>query len=105
VTVLIREQGLVDLLVPGERRRAARVSAIGHGHVLLTLFGLPIETTLTGRPTDARTSDDPEVDPLLGAGRIVRVQGDGEYAVEFGPWPEGELRRLRLLLDTGRVQA
>ena len=193
-TTLIREQGLVDLLIPGERRRAARVSAIGHGHVLLTLFGLPIEATLTGAPTDARielvgddgvsrlegriahggdpraltfepfdpaalpqrrsadrveldrellverrtgasatarvvdiseggvrfrsaaafrlghavdlafTSDDPDVDPLLGAGQIVRVQGDGEYAVEFGPWPEGELRRLRILLETGRVQ-
>ncbi len=193
VSPLIREQGLVDLLIPGERRRAARVSAIGHGHVLLTLFGTPIEATLSGSPTAARlelvgehgvsrmegriahggdpraltfepddpaalpqrraaervdldrellverrtgsaatgrivdiseggvrfrtaaafrlghavdlafTSDDEGVDALLGSGQIVRLHGEGEYAVEFGPWPEGEQRRLKLLLETGRV--
>lgn len=64
-TAELHEQGLVDLLVPGELRRAVRVSAIGHGHVLLRLFGAP-----------SRRSDGPAVLELVGAGApIERVEG------------------------------
>lgn len=64
MTVELREQGLVDLLVPGEPRRAVRVSAIGHGHVLLRLFGRP-----------AQTGEGPAVLELVGGESVGRVEG------------------------------
>lgn len=159
----IHEHGLVDLLLPGSERRAARVNAIGHGHLLLTLFGDPVgeeigvaalelvgargvdrvegrvahggdPRTLTFEPLDPallpqrRGAPRVEVDrevvleypdgasatgrtvdvsegglrfrcaeafapgqavtvvfgpELSGAGHVIRVQGDGEYAVAF----------------------
>lgn len=185
----ILEHGLVDLLLPGAERRAARVKAIGHGHVLLTLFGEPVgrevgpdaaaaalelvmasgvarvegtvahggdPRALTFAPADPailpqrrsapRVSLDREVllehagssttgrvidlsqgglrfrsasgfapghaveitfaadgggAPLHGTGRILRVDGEGLYAVEFARWPQAARRRLRKLIESG----
>ena len=79
-TTELHEHGLVDLLVPGEARRAARVSAIGHGHVLLRLFGAP-----------AQRGDGPAVLELVGAGNPVErvegrlAQGGDPLALVFEP--------------------
>lgn len=60
----LHEHGLVDLLVPGEARRAVRVAALGHGHVLLRLFGAP-----------AQTGEGPAVLELVGGDSVGRVEG------------------------------
>ena len=181
------EDGLVDLLVPGAERRAARVKAIGHGQVLLTLMGPPADSAagpaalelvdgegvdhvegyvtrgedpraLTFEPTDPvilpqrrdaprvqlegdvlierpggisssgrivdlssggvrlRTADELALGRMVwltfasenrelstsGAGRVVRADADGEYAVEFLDWPEGERTRLAGLMQPPR---
>jgi hypothetical protein len=64
----ILEHGLVDLLLPGAQRRAARVGAIGHGHVLLTLFGGPADPGI-GAGCTAVTLE------LVGADGVARVEG------------------------------
>lgn len=64
----LREHGLVDLLVPGEERRSARVSAIGHGHLLLTLFGPPVGPEVGPETTIAALE-------LLGDRGVTRVEG------------------------------
>lgn len=60
----LHEHGLVDLLVPGEARRAVRVSAIGHGHLLLRLFGRPVGV-----------GHGPAVLELLGGRAVTRLEG------------------------------
>jgi hypothetical protein len=186
----ILEHGLVDLLLPGAERRAARVKAIGHGHVLLTLFGEPVGSAVgpdataatlevvgeagvarvtgrvahggdpraltfepadpgvlpqrrsaprvsldrelllerrpggsaTGRvvdvseggvrfrsaggfeleqPVEVTFAPDGDGRPLRGTGRVLRIDGEGLYAVEFARWPQAARRRLRRLIESG----
>jgi hypothetical protein len=89
----ILEHGLVDLLLPGAERRAARVKAIGHGHVLLTLFGDPAPAAVGSGDTRATLE-------LVGADGVARVDGTVAHggdprALTFAPADPAALPQRR----------